>query len=325
MIPTTMRAAAIDRFGGPELLTIHTLPVPEPNANEVLIAVEAAGAGTWDVGFVDGTNVEDEVRFPYIPGLDGAGRIAAVGARVDLFSVGDSVYSYSFGNGKGGFFAEYVAVSASRVARVPDGLDAIRAGAVPAIGLTALQGVDDALELAEGESVIVHGASGNVGMLAVQFAKSRKARVLATASGSDGLELVRRLGADIVIDGRRDDIVAAARRFAPLGVDAVLAFVGGKELTRCLDTLRRGGRAAYPNGIEREPRKRRGVRITSYDAESGRRQFDRLGRAIAESELQIPIAEVFNLENASKAIERLTRGHVLGRVVLSIAKRPGSN
>src|SRR5439155_25117412 len=117
--------------------------------------------------------------------------------------------------------------------RVPDGLDAIRAGAIPAIGLTALQGVDDALEVADGESAIVHGASGNVGMLAVQFAKSRQARVLATASGSDGVELVRRLGADVVIDGRRDDIVAAVKRLAPEGIDAVLAFVGGKAVIRC--------------------------------------------------------------------------------------------
>jgi NADPH:quinone reductase len=321
MIPTTMRAAAIDRFGGPEVLELHTLPVPEPNANEVLIALEVAGVGTWDAGFVDGSNVEDEVRFPYIPGLDGAGRIAAVGARVDRFSIGDFVYSYSFANPKGGFFAEYVAVAAARVARVPAGLDATRAGAMPAIGLTALQGVVDALEIAEGESVIVHGASGNVGMLAVQFAKDRGARVLATASGRDGVELVRRLGADVVIDGKRDDIAAAARRFAPDGIDATLAFAGGKQLTRCIDTLRKGGRVAYPNGIEPEPRKRRGIRITSYDAATGRRQFDRLGRAIEGSKLQVPIAEVFGLENASAAIERSAHGHLLGRNVLDIARR----
>ena len=77
MTPTTMRAAALDRFGGPAVLTIHTLPVPEPNANEVLIALQAAGVGTWDVGFVDGTILEGKARFPYIPGLDGAGRRSA--------------------------------------------------------------------------------------------------------------------------------------------------------------------------------------------------------------------------------------------------------
>jgi NADPH:quinone reductase-like Zn-dependent oxidoreductase len=318
-IPATMRAAAIDRFGGPEVLSVHTLPVPEPNAHEVLIAVDAAGVGTWDASQRNGEWVEGDEDFPLILGIDGVGTVVAVGARVERFAIGDYVYSYSYANPKGGFYAEYVAVSAGKVAAVPDALDETSAGALPALGLTALQGVDDALELAGGENVIVHGASGNVGMLAVQFAKHRGTRVLATASGPDGVEFVRRLGADEVIDGRRDDIGAAAKRFAPDGIDAVLAFVGGHELTGCLDALRRGGRVAYPNGIEPEPRKRRGVRIKAYDAEVGPREFERLGREIERAHPEIPIAEVFSLEDAAKAHERLDRGHVLGRIVLRIA------
>src|SRR5207248_4593675 len=114
-------------------------------------------------------------------------------------------------------------------------------------------------------------------------AKRRGARVLAIASGSDGVELARRLGAEEALDGRAGDLDAALEQFAPNGVDAVLAFVGGKELTRCLDAVKKGGRLAYPSGIEPEPRKRRGLRITSYDAESGVRQFERLNAAIVES------------------------------------------
>jgi len=319
-IPSTMRAAAIDRFGDPEVLSIHTLPVPEPNAQEVLIALDTAGVGTWDAGQRSGDWAEGNEDFPLVLGLDGAGTVVAVGARVERVAIGDYVYSYSYSNPKGGFYAEYVAVSAGKVAPVPDWLDERSAGAVPALGLTALQGVDDALELEKGETVIVHGASGNVGMLAVQFAKLRGARVLATASGADGVEFVRRLGADEVIDGRRHDIGAAAKRFAPDGIDAVLAFAGGHELTGCLDALRRRGRVAYPNGIEPAPRKRRGLRIKSYDAEVGPRELDRLGRAIESAHLEIPITEVFSLDDAAKAHERLDRGHLLGRVVLSIAK-----
>ena len=318
-IPATMRAAAIDRFGGPEVLSVHTLPVPEPNAQEVLIAVDAAGVGTWDASQRNGEWVEGDEDFPLILGIDGAGTIVAVGARVERFAIGEYVYSYSYSNPKGGYYAEYVAVSAGKVAPVPGALHETSAGALPALGLTALQGVDDALGLADGETVIVHGASGNVGMLAVQFAKHRGTRVLATASGPDGVEFVRRLGADEVIDGRRDDIGAAAKRFAPDGIDAVLAFVGGHELTGCLDALRRGGRVAYPNGIEPEPKKRRGVRIKAYDAEAGPREFERLGREIERAHPEIPIAEVFSLEDAAKAHERLDRGHVLGRIVLRIA------
>jgi NADPH:quinone reductase-like Zn-dependent oxidoreductase len=316
-----MRAAAIDRFGGPEVLSIHTLPVPEPNAQEVLIALDAAGVGTWDAAMRTGEWAEGEQHFPLTLGLDGVGTVVSVGARLERVAVGDYVYAYSYENPKGGFYAEYVAVPAGKVAPVPNTLDEIHAGAVPALGLTALQGVDDVLELAEGESVIIHGASGNVGMMAVQFAKHRGARVLATASGADGVELVRHLGADAVVDGRRDDIVAGAKRFAPDRIDAMLAFVGGKELTRCLDALRDGGRAAYPNGVEPEPRKRRGLHIKAYDAKPGRRELERLGRVIEEAHPEIPIAEVFSLEDAAKAHERLDRGHVLGRIVLRIAAR----
>jgi NADPH:quinone reductase-like Zn-dependent oxidoreductase len=317
-IPVTMRAAAIDRFGGPEVLSLRTVPVPEVGANEVLIALAAAGVGTWDTGIRSGKYSEGGERFPFILGFDGAGKVAAVGSRVKRFAVGDYVYSYNYEHPKGGFYAEYVVVAASTVALVPDALDEIHAGALPASGLTAVQGVDDALELEKGESVIIHGASGSVGMLAVPFANHRGARVLATASGTDGVEFVRRLGADQVVDGKRDDIVAAAKRFAPDGIDAVLAFVGGKELTRCLDTLRKGGRVAYPNGVEPVPRKRRGIRITAYDADPGVRQFERFGRAVEEARLDIPIAGVFNLEDAAKAHQLLERGHVLGKVVLRV-------
>src|SRR5438105_12166250 len=194
----------------------------------------------------------------------------------------------------------------------------VHAGALATIGLTALQGVDDALETQPGERLIIHGASGNVGMIALQFAKLRGARVLATASGRDGLDLVRRLGADAAIDGKRSDIGKAAREFAPDGIDAVLAFVGGKELTRCLDALRKGGRLAYPNGIEPEPRKRKGIRVKAYDAVPGAREFERLGRAVEEADLDVPIAATFKLEDAATAHRFIEKGHVVGKVVIRI-------
>ena len=178
--------------------------------------------------------------------------------------------------------------------------------------------MDDALQLKAGNTVLIHGASGGVGTLAVQFAKLRGARVLATASGEDGVALVRRLGADVVVDGRTEDIVASVRLFTRYGIDAVLALAGGKQLTRCLDALRKGGRLAYPNGIEPEPRKRNGIEILSYDAVSGVDQFRRLGNAVARARLKVPIAATFKLTEAAKAHERLAAGHVLGKVVLRI-------
>jgi NADPH:quinone reductase-like Zn-dependent oxidoreductase len=314
---TTMRAAAIDRFGGPAVLVIHELPVPKISANEVLIALDTAGVGIWDVKAREGEWAERE-EFPLILGTDGSGTVAEVGSQVKRLKKGDRVYSYSYDNPKGGFDAEFVAVAASKASVFPKSLDMLHAGALPTIGLTALQGVDDALGIQPGEKVIVHGASGNVGMLALQFAKMRGARVLATASGTDGIDFVKRLGADRAVDGKRDDIREAAREFAPDGVDAVLAFVGGKELTRCLDALRKNGRVAYPNGVEPEPRKRKGVRMKSYDAVPGVREFDRLNRAIEEADLQVPIAAAFKLEEAADAHRFIEKGHVLGKVMLRV-------
>ena len=313
-----MRAAAIDRFGGPRRLSLHELPVPSVGPREVLIALDTAGVGSWDADMRGGWWPEGRPRFPLVLGTDGAGRVAAVGARVRRFKVGDRVWAYSFPNPKGGFYAEYVSVSADNVALVPPPLDLQHAGAAAATGMTALQGVDDALNIRKGEAVIIHGAAGGVGSLAIAFAKRRGARVLATASGRDGLALVRRLGADAAVDGRREDIAAAARRFAPEGVDAVLAFSGGKPLTRSLDALRRGGRVAYPNGVEPPPRKRRGLRVMAYDGVPGIREFRRLNLAVEAARLRVPIDSAYRLANAARAHERLANGHVLGKVVLRI-------
>jgi NADPH:quinone reductase len=133
---------------------------------------------------------------------------------VRRLKVGDKVYA-SFDNSKGGFYAEYVAVPAASAASVTDGLDLKHAGAIATTGLTAPQEVDDALQTRSGDSLIIHGASGGVGTLAVQFAKARGARVLATASGADGVALVQQLGADLTVDGHDENVLAAARDFAP--------------------------------------------------------------------------------------------------------------
>lgn len=308
---SAMRAVAIDRRGR---VSIKDVPVPTVGRCEVRIAVDAAAVGSWDA------EARPEGRKPFlVSGADGAGLVVAVGAGVRRFRAGDRVYSYSYGNPKGGFHAELVVVGETKVARVPRGLGMKEAGAIPVTGLTALQGVDDALHVKRGERVIVHGASGGVGSIALQFAKWRGARVLATASGSDGVRLARRLGADVAVDGKREDILEAARRFAPDGVDAVLAFAGGKSLLRCLDALKaRGGRLAYPNGVEPVPRKRKGVKVAIYDATSGVREFARLDRAIRAAKLEVPIDKTYPMDDAAEAYRFVREGHVLGKVVLRI-------
>jgi NADPH:quinone reductase len=214
-IPRMMRAAAIDRFGGPKQLRLHPVRVPEIDEHEILIAVHTAGVGPWDAEMREWF-LYGSPKFPLILGTDGSGTVAAVGSRVRRFELGDQVFSYSYENPKGGFYAEYVAVAAEKVGYAPKTLNMVEAGAVPTTGLTALQGVDDALRVAQGETVVIHGASGGVGSLAIQFAKLRKARVLATASSDGGLAFVRRLGADEAIDGSSKNLTTDILRWAPL-------------------------------------------------------------------------------------------------------------
>jgi NADPH:quinone reductase-like Zn-dependent oxidoreductase len=315
-----MKAAAIDRFGPPELLTVRTLPVPEPGPSEVLIALHAAGVGIWDAKTREGTWASGKERFPLVLGTDGVGTVAAVGSRVRRFRPGQRVWAYSYENPKGGFYAEYVAVAASSVGPAPRRLDVLEAGAAAVTGLTALQGIDEHLKVRRGETVLVFGASGAVGTLAVQFARRKGARVLGTASGGAATRLVQGLGAHGVFDARSEQAPAQLQALAPEGLDAILALSGGEALERCIERVRRGGRVAWPNGVEPEPRPRRPLRMSAYDAEASPRQWEKLDRAVTEARLQVPIAAVFPLSQAARAHARLEKGHVLGRVVLRIRR-----
>ena len=317
-LPATMQAMAMDHPGGPEVVTLHTLPVPRPAPDEVLIALHTAGVASWDVGSRQDPSDLKHYAVPFVLGTDGAGVIVAKGAKVEGFKVGDAVYSYSWDNPQGGFYAEYVAVPAARVGHVPKGLTLTQAGAIGTTALTAIQGVDDALHVGKGTTLIIHGAAGGVGTLAVQFAKLRGARVLATVSGADEMAAVKALGADEVVDGKHGDIPAAARAFAPAGVDAVLLLAGGDAQEQCLAALRTGGVAAYPTGVRPQPKAREGVRLIRYDAIPGPQEFARLNAAIEAGHLVVPIAVEFPLAEAARAQQRLEAGHVQGKIVLNM-------
>jgi NADPH:quinone reductase len=320
LVPKRMRAAAINRFGPPSVLAPHEVPVPEPGPREVLIAIHTAGVGTWDTSIRDGSwRRPGRPRFPLVPGVDGAGVVVAKGARVRRFHIGDKVYAYEFGNRQGGFYAEFAAAAAEHVGRVPAGIRLGDAGAIAATGLTALQGID-ALRLRPRETVLIFGASGAVGTIAVQLAVRRGAHVIATASGAPAARLVRRLGAHRVIDARRRESTERLRRYAPDGLAGVLAFAGGDELERCLDFVRPKGRVVHPNGIDPEPQKRRTFSVRSYDALASPSEFARLNRHLGRGRFRVPIAAGYPLGAAARAHRRLDRGRVLGRIVLRVSR-----
>jgi NADPH:quinone reductase len=317
--PDTMQAVAIDQFGGPETMKMRTLPAPQIGPDEVLIHVESAGVGVWDPferegGFAQyyGTKAE----FPHILGSDGAGTVEAVGERVKQFKQGDRVYGFNLFSPKGGFYAEYAAVKADSVAPVPRALPTEQAGVMPVDAMTALRGLDDTLKLKRGETVMIFGASGGVGHLAVQLAKRMGARVFAVASGDDGVALARRLGADAIAEGHKDDVVAAAKEFAPGGLDAALLTAGGQPAERAISAVRKGGRVAYPNGVEPAPKPRPGISIDAYDGIPDAEAIAKLNRLIESGPFEVHIARTFPLERAADAHAAIEGRATIGKTLL---------
>jgi len=317
----TMRAIALDRFGGPETLKVQTVPIPEPGADEILIHVESAGVGAWDPferegGFVEVLGISP--KFPYVLGTDGAGTVAAVGENVKELKEGDRVYAAELGNQKGGFYAQYAVVKAENASVIPSGLSMEQAAVLPSDGLTALKGLEDVLRLQPDDSVMIFGASGGIGHLAVQLAKRLGARVFAVASGEDGVGFVKRLGADGAVDGRSDKVLDVAREFAPDGIDAALVTAGGEATNRALSAIRDGGRIAHPNGVMPEPKARAGVSVDAYDGEGGREAVDRLNELIVAGPFEVHVHRVFPLEHAAQAQAALEEHH-LGKIALRVS------
>jgi NADPH:quinone reductase-like Zn-dependent oxidoreductase len=322
-----MRAIAIDRFGGPGELRLQTVPIPEVDPHEVLVRLDVADVGEWDPferegGYAEMMGLTPD--FPYVLGSGGSGQVVAVGDAVepDGVRLGDQVFASGFLNPKGGFYADYAAVDAEMVAPIPAGLHPEQAAVFGGVALTALRGLDDTLELKPGESVVVVGASGGVGHMAVQLARRMDARVLAVASGPDGVDLVERLGADAVVDGRTgaSALDAALADFAPDGADAVLLTTGGEVADRAIAALRDGGRVAYPTGVQPEPEERDGLDLRIYNGEPDPELIGRLLRLIELPDhppFHVEVFRVFPLDGAAEAHHALAEHH-LGKLALRI-------
>jgi NADPH:quinone reductase-like Zn-dependent oxidoreductase len=259
---------------------------------------------------------------PYVLGFDGAGTIAAIGKKVTNLQEGDDVYAASYLNPKGGFYAQYIVVKATNVSLIPKKLTMDQAGAMPVVALTALRGLQDIIGLKEGESVLIFGAGGGVGHMAVQLAKRLGARVFAVALGEDGVALAQRLGADAVAEGHQADVVAAIREFAPHGLDAALFTAGGEVAEGVLNTVRDNGRVAHPFGAMLSSKAHPNLNIQAFDGMSYDGTLDparpkKLNQLIELGPFEVHVAHTFPLTRAADA-HRMLESHFLGKLVLGI-------
>jgi len=317
-----MKAVVIDRFGGPEVLSLRNVPVPQPAPDQIVVRVASAGMGIWDVAERDGRLAKMfgiQAKFPWILGSEGAGNITAVGDGVSGFRTGDLVYGdiwSTTATTKAGFYAEYAALNADHAWPKPSNVTTEQAGALLIDGATALRGLVDTLALRQDESLMVFGASGGLGHLAVQLGRRLGARVFAVASGEDGVALALKLGAEVAVDGHNGNVVASAREFTANGFDAALITVAGEAPEKALTMMREGGRVAYPWVNQRPPPKApSGVRLLGYNANMDRPLISKLNEIVEAGAFEVHLGKTFGLDQVGPAYQAVTSHH-LGRIAL---------
>lgn len=290
----TMMAWRVHAFGPPTVMSFETVPRPDPGAGEVLVRVHAAGVGPWDGWIRAGRSVLPQ-PLPLTLGSDLSGVIVAVGPGVSEFAAGDAVFGVTNPRFVGAY-AEYAVASAAMLARKPRSLTHVQAASVPVIAVTAWQGLFEQARLQSGQTVLIHGAAGNVGAYAVQLARRAGLHTIATA-GADDLAYVQSLGADRVVDYR-------AQRFEDEvhEADAVLDLVGGETQTRSFKVLRRGGRLVSAVSQPEQARaEEHGVRAEFFLVRVTTEHLSPLAGLLEGSELKTRVGAVLPLARAREA------------------------
>lgn len=304
-IPSTMNAIRLHVATGPAGLIYEQIETPQPGEGEVLVRVHAASITRGELDWP--TN-----RLPAIPSYEFSGVISGVGPGGDNTAVGEEIFALSAFN-RDGAAAEFAVVQRDFVAPKPKTLDFIQSASVPLAGLTAWQALFDHGQLAKGQRVLIHGATGGVGHYAVQLARLHGAYVIGTVS-TRNLKAAHDLAIDQVIDHSTtpfENVVS--------NVDLVLDTVGGDFLERSFSVIRPGGRlVAVATEPSQERALARGVKAVYFVVEPNSKQLGELARLIDSGNLRTAISEVFALPNARDAFERSLAAHSVGKIVLRI-------
>ena len=305
-----MKAAFIEKFGGPEVLTYGDLPDPVAGPGQVVVDVVAASVNGADPKVALGEY--KQVQFPVILGRDFSGKVSAVGEGVTDLKVGDEVFGV-LETGRDGTYCEKLAVGAAIVGRKPASLSHIDAAALALTGLTALCAVENALKLQAGETILIQGGAGGVASFAIQLAKHIGARVITTAS-TGNLDFVKSLGADQVIDYRTTDFTKVAK-----DVDAVFETVGGEVALQSFSVLKPGGRAAFiASGAQAPKPTRSDVTALRPAVPRTRAHMERIADLVATGVVRPPHVTTYPLADARKALAVSAERHLRGKLVLTM-------
>lgn len=304
----TMKAVRIHAYGAADTITYEDAPIPAPSTGQVLVRVAFAGTNPVDTKITSGDLKEMmPITFPHTLGFDLSGTVEAVGADVTDFVTGQAVYGEGLGT-----YAQYVLAPVTTLSAQPKTLSAAEAASVPMGAMTAWQGLFDHGGLQAGQTVLIHGASGGVGMFAVQLAKWKGARVLATASG-EGVAFVQSLGADSVIDYKTTRFEDEFK-----DVDVVLDLVGGDTQARSFGVLKRGGilvSALQPPSPEEA--KAHGVRVAVFMMQATSALLREIGDLIDAGKLKTVVTQTLPLAEATQPRQHVA--HILGKTVLQVA------
>jgi NADPH:quinone reductase-like Zn-dependent oxidoreductase len=304
-----MRAVLVEQFGGPDVLQIRDVPLPQPKSGEVLVRVNSAGVGPWDVAQRQG---RFGTELPYIPGFECAGTVVGKTGDGAGFHDGEPVYGYI---GMGGAYADYVACRPERLAPLPMAVAMWEAGAAPVDLLTADAGINDALGARRGQTVLVTAAAGGLGHFAAQLAVHAGAHVIGTAS-RDHHDFVHKLGVGQVVDHYEAHWPQRVGDLAPGGVDAALSTVAATTAGAVAAT-RDGGVVATPAPGGEVPAGRR-VQLLRYQGPMDGRRLARLARVLDEGAVALCVSARFDLEDAADAHRQVEQGHTRGKLVLSV-------
>lgn len=313
-----MKAMRIYKYGGPEVFEWDEIPIPKIKDNELLVKVYGSSVNPVDCAIRQG-NLKAVIRleFPLVLGVDISGLVEKVGKQVTRFVVGDRVYAFQ-GLERNGGYAEFAAVPESYAAIIPPNLNISQAGVVPCIGLTAYQSFTQIAPLIQGMHVLINGAGGGVGTFAIQIAKALGAEVTAVCSESKA-ELVKRLGANVVVNYQRENIFDSDKRF-----DVILNCVRGSKISKWKNLLKKNGQQIV---IAANPLQMPFILLSNvfssrksifYRVKADGQALRGLSELIVQRKVKPIISKTFPLEAVNRAHMLLELESVAGKIAISM-------